>query len=82
MAAHTGRCFRALRRTKGRKARQGGSYDFPIRHKVPLAIRAFLVGDLRQRHAGADAMNIAMAGFAKHQMMVGGKVGQHAARGR
>lgn len=77
MGAHTGRCFRALRRTK-----KCGTYHFPIRQKVPLVLRAFLSGgDARQQRAGASLMNLAIAQYAQHQIMVG-NTSKHAARGR
>ena len=79
MSAHTGRCFRAWRQTKGRKARQGKPWDFPIRQRVPLALRPFLTGNVGQRNAGADAMKLAIMRYAQHQTMIG----KHAAaRGR
>lgn len=68
---HTGRCFRAWRRTKARKARQGESWTFPIRRKVPLALRPFLTGDGRQKSAGTNAMTLAITRYAQHQAMVG-----------
>ena len=73
MAAHTGRCFRAWRRTKARKARQGQPWDRPIRQKVPLALRPFLTGAVGsiQKHAGMEAMGHAIARYVEHQKMVG-----------
>lgn len=61
MAAHTGRCFRATRRTKLRKARQGKSWLYPIRHKAPAALRAFLgTADRSQRMAAPSIIQAAM----------------------
>ena len=73
MRAHTGRCFRAWRRTKARKTRQGLPWDRPIRQKVPLALRPFLVGAAGsiQKHAGAEAMASAISRYAQHQMLIG-----------
>jgi hypothetical protein len=69
MAAHTGRCFRAWRRTTARKYRQGVSWTFPIRQKVPLALRPFFSGP--GRHAGAMEMKNAIIRYAQHNAMVG-----------
>jgi hypothetical protein len=74
MSAHTGRCFRAWRRTKARKTRQGQPWDRPIRQKVPLALRPFLtaaLGSSNQKHAGAGAMASAIYRFAQHQTLIG-----------
>lgn len=73
MSAHTGRCFRAWRRTKARKTRQGQSWDRPIRQKVPLALRPFLASAVgsNQKHAGGDAMASAILRYAEHQTMIG-----------
>lgn len=70
--SHKGRCFRQMRRTKARYRRRGEEYNpFPIRQKVPLALRPFLIGDGRQKSAVKDAMNIAITRYAQHQAMVG-----------
>ncbi len=69
--SHTGRCFRSMRRTKRRKEAQGGSYDFPIRWKVPAAIRPFLTGNSNQLRARHDQMGQAIAGYARHQQLTG-----------
>lgn len=70
---HSGRCFRQLRRTKARYRRRGSEYNpFPIRQKVPLALRPFLTGDVRQKSAVQAAMNLAITRYAEHQAMVGG----------
>ena len=72
MSAHSGRCFRSWRRTAARKLKQGQPWDFPVRQKVPLALRPFLTAESgRQRHAGAAAMNLAVARHAQHQAMIG-----------
>jgi hypothetical protein len=74
MSGHSGRCFRAWRRTKARKTRQGQPWERPIRQKVPLALRPFLtmaLGGSNQRHAGADAMASAISRYAQHQTMIG-----------
>ncbi len=78
MSAHSGRCFRQWRRTKQRKIRQGKSWVFPTREKVPMALRPFLVGNANQMRAGADAMRLAVIRYGEHQIAVG----RHAARGR
>lgn len=72
MSAHTGRCFRAWRRTVARKETQGVTWAIPIRNKVPLALRTFLsaAGD-RQRHAGPEQMKLAIVRYAQHNAMVG-----------
>lgn len=74
MGAHTGRCFRAWRRTKARKQAQGIEWTFPIRQKVPLALRPFLTGEGRQKSAGTNAMNLAITRYAEHQTMIGKQV--------
>ncbi len=71
MGAHRGRCFRAWRRTKARKQAQGIAWTFPIRQKVPLALRPFLTGDGRQKSAVAGAMTLAITRYAQHQAMIG-----------
>ena len=73
MSAHTGRCFRAWRRTKARKLRQGQPWGRSIRQKVPLALRPFLAGAVGsvQKHAGGDAMASAILRYAQHQTMIG-----------
>jgi hypothetical protein len=71
MSAHTGRCFRAWRRTVARKAAQGQPWERSIRQKVPLALRPFLNAERSQKHAGAAAMANAIARYAQHQMMIG-----------
>ena len=82
MGAHSGRCFRAWRRTKVRKARQGLPWDYPIRQKVPQALRAFLAtGDARQQRVGAQGMANAIARYAQHQTLIG-KVHKASPRGR
>ena len=59
MAAHRGRCFRAWRRLKARRLRQGAPPPvFPIRQKVPLSLRPFLTGPGKK--AGANAMTLAI----------------------
>jgi hypothetical protein len=78
MGAHTGRCFRALRRTKRRKVQQGESFQTAaIRQRVPLALRPFLAGPSRQKSAGLDVMNTAIALYAAART----RVGRRAARG-
>ena len=69
MGAHRGRCFRAWRRTKARKQAQGTAWTFPIRQKVPLALRPFLTGPGKK--AGANAMTLAITRYAQHQAMIG-----------
>lgn len=69
MSAHTGRCFRAWKRTTARKFRQGVPWHFPIRQKVPLILRPFLLGP--GRHAGAGEMKNAIMRYAQHKAMVG-----------
>lgn len=84
MGAHSGRCFRAWRRTKVRKARQGLPWDYPIRQKVPQAprARAFLAtGEARQQRVGAQGMANAIARYAQHQTLIG-KVQKASSRGR
>ena len=73
MSGHSGRCFRAWRRTVARKARQGQRWDRPIRQKVPLALRPFLTAAVgsNQKHAGMEAMSHAIARYAEHQTMIG-----------
>ena len=83
MGAHTGRCFRAWRRLKARRVRQGAPPPvFPIRQKVPLALRPFLTGDARQMRAGPNAMALAINRYAQHQTMVGKVNRVGSARGR
>ena len=74
MSAHTGRCFRAWRRTKARKQAQGLAWNFPIRQKVPLALRPFLTGEGRQKSASRNAMTLAISRYAEHQTMIGKQV--------
>jgi hypothetical protein len=82
MSAHTGRCFRAWRRLKARRERQGAPPPvFPIRQKVPLALRPFLTGDGRQTRVDAQGMANAIARYAQHQTAVG-KIQKASARGR
>lgn len=82
MGAHSGRCFRQWRRTKARKARQGKPWEFPIRQKVPLALRPFLNATSgSQVRAGQMQMQQAILRYAQHQSMVGG-IQKHSARGR
>lgn len=70
MAAHRGRCFRAWRRLKARRLRQGAPPPvFPIRQKVPLSLRPFLTGPGKK--AGANAMTLAITRYAQHQAMIG-----------
>lgn len=69
--AHSGRCFRSYRRTKARKAEQGKVYEYPIRWKVPQAIKAFLTGDARQVRARHDQMGLAISRYAQHQALTG-----------
>ena len=71
MAGHSGRCFRAWRKTRARKLRQGRPWERPIRQKVPLALRPFLNAERSQKHAGAAAMANAIARYAQHQAMIG-----------
>ena len=73
MSGHSGRCFRAWRKTRARKTRQGLPWDRPIRQKVPLALRPFLVGAAGsiQKHAGAEAMASAIFRYSQHQTMIG-----------
>jgi hypothetical protein len=71
MSAHTGRCFRAWRRTVARKSAQGQPWERPIRQKVPLALRPFLNAERSQRHAGPEAMASAILRYAQHQTMIG-----------
>jgi hypothetical protein len=79
MAAHTGRCFRAWRGTVKRKATQGIVWTFPIRQKVPLALRAFAnLTAGNQRHINRQGMQMAILNYATHQA----KVGRASARGR
>lgn len=80
MSGHSGRCFRQWRRTKARKLAQGHNWDYPIRQKVPQALRPFLVGDQRQMRAGAEAMAVAVMRYAQHQTT--NRVQRGAARGR
>lgn len=68
---HSGRCFRSFRRTQRRKESQGERYDFPVRWKVPVAIRPFLRGAKGQRRAQHDQFGLAIAGYAKHQQLTG-----------
>lgn len=74
MGAHTGRCFRATRRTKLRKAKKGELYPaVPIRYKVPTAIRAFLAQVTGgQRRAVFSRMADAILRYNDHQIKVGG----------
>lgn len=81
MGAHRGRCFRAWRGTLRRKTRQGVVWEFPIRRKVPLALRSFLIGDDRQVRAGADSMQLAIMRYAEHRQKVSAPI-RKAARGR
>ena len=62
---HSGRCFRAWRRLKARKPET----RFPIRQKVPHALRPFLTGPGKK--AGANAMTLAITRYAQHQAMIG-----------
>jgi hypothetical protein len=73
MSAHTGRCFRAWRRLKARRVRQGAPAPvIPIRQKVPLALRPFMSAtEGRQVRAGAAQMNLAITRYAQHQAMIG-----------
>lgn len=71
MSGHSGRCFRAWRRTKARKTRQGQPWERPIRQKVPLALRPFLNAERSQKHAGPEAMASAILRYAQHQTMIG-----------
>ncbi len=81
MSGHSGRCFRQWRATRKRKLAQGLSWDFPVRQKVPLALRPFLTASgVNQRHAGADALALAISRYAQHNTMVGKPV-RHQARG-
>ena len=83
MAAHTGRCFRAWRRLKARRVRQGAPPpEFPIRQKVPLALRPFLTGNANQMRATESAMKLALTRYADHQTMVGKVNRVGSARGR
>lgn len=70
---HSGRCFRSFRRTKARKERQGAEpYEFPIRYKVPLAIRPFLANAAKnQCRAQHEQMGLAIARYAEHQRLTG-----------
>lgn len=68
MSGHSGRCFRAWRKTRARKLRQRKPWD---RQKVPLAFRPFLNAERSQKHAGPEAMASAIARYAQHQMMIG-----------
>lgn len=73
--AHTGRCFRATRRTKLRKLRQGADFNaHPIRYKVPLALRPFLTatpGSKNQVRAQFDAMALAIVRYNEHRDLTG-----------
>jgi hypothetical protein len=73
MSAHTGRCFRAWRRTTLRKLKQGTRWEYPIRQKVPLALRPFMahIEGGRQVRANANVMKLAITKYAQHQAMVG-----------
>lgn len=82
MSAHKGRCFRAWRGTVRRKRAQGLDWQYPIRQKVPLALRPFLAAESsRQLRAGANAMSLAITRYTEHQIRVGGAQ-KRAARGR
>lgn len=64
MGAHTGRCFRATRRTRQRKIRQGEQWDYPIRRKAPLALRPFLTLTARgQRYAAPQLIQQAIGRY-------------------
>lgn len=70
--SHTGRCFRSARRTRVRKEAQGKTYDFPIRYKVPVALRPFLANAAKGQHrAQFDQMATAIVGYNKHRALTG-----------
>lgn len=70
--SHKGRCFRSMRRTVARKARQGKPYEpHPVRWRVPQAIAAFLTGPAKQLRAGYEQMGLAIARYAQHQQLTG-----------
>lgn len=72
--AHSGRCFRAHKRTKARKLRQGKTWDQPVRWKVPLALRPFLnitPGSPNQRMAGFDLFARTIEAYNKHRDLTG-----------
>ena len=81
MAGHSGRCFRAFRRTKKRYTAQGRPNDWsrPIRQKVPRALRAFVNASAsNQKRVSGTEMKLAIIRSMQHQA----RVGHHAARGR
>jgi len=84
VSGHSGRCFRATRRTKRRKELQGKRWDYPVRWKAPLALRPFLNAEhSNTRTVQHAAFAHAVAKYAQHQRMTGGKdIIRGAARGR
>lgn len=77
MAAHTGRCFRAFRRTKQRLEKQGREWAWPIRQKVPQALQQF-VGHIGRR----TTPDIMRGAILRHVAHVNKIKGHGAARGR
>lgn len=69
--SHKGRCFRSARATRRRKEARGESYDYPVRWKVPAALRPFLTGNSNQLRARHDIFGAAIAAYAKHQQLTG-----------
>ena len=63
MSGHAGRCFRDPRRTKRRLAKQGRSWDWPIRHKVAAELRPFM--DHAGKHATFATIKTAIMRFAQ-----------------
>jgi len=69
MSAHTGRCFRAWKRTKQRKFKQGVPWNFPIRHKVPQSLQPFML--TAGRHAVMSELKLGLARRAEHTAKIG-----------
>lgn len=70
MGAHTGRCFRSLRRTVERKRKQGVEFvRVETRWRVPLAIRPFLIGN--GSRAQFESMGLAIQRYADFRQKTG-----------
>jgi len=70
MSAHTGRCFRAWRRLKARRVRQGAPAPvIPIRQKVPLILQPFML--TAGRRAVAAEMKLGLTRYVEHQAKIG-----------